>query len=64
MSENNHRYPSGRMKFTGFGLAIGLVFGGLVGILIGNPIVFAGGTMVLGLAVGAILDKRSASNDS
>lgn len=47
------------LKFTGLGLVIGLVFGGLIGILIGNPIIFAGGTMVLGFAIGSSLDQRS-----
>jgi hypothetical protein len=64
MSENNTRHSIGRMKFTGLGLAIGLVFGGLVGFLIGNPIIFAGGTMVLGFAIGAALDKKNSTNDS
>jgi uncharacterized membrane protein len=64
MSENKNRQLSGRMKFSGIGLAIGLVFGGLVGVLIGNPIIFAGGTMVLGFAIGAALDRRRSSNDS
>ena len=58
MSENKNRYSPERRKFTGLGLALGLVFGGLVGILIGNPIIFAGGTMVLGFAIGAALDRR------
>ncbi|MFN2146175.1 MAG: hypothetical protein ACK2T7_12550 [Anaerolineales bacterium] len=47
-----------RMKFAGIGAALGLVFGGLVGLLIGNPMVFAGGGMVLGLAVGSAFDQR------
>ena len=64
MPKNSNDYTFGRMKFTGLGLAIGLVFGGLVGFLIGNPIIFAGGTMVLGLAIGAALDKKSSTNDS
>ena len=64
MSENKKRYFSGKMKYTGLGLAIGLVLGGLVGILIGNPIIYAGGTMVLGFAIGAALDRRSSSKDS
>lgn len=58
MSENKNLTSSGSMKFTGIGLAVGLVFGGLVGILIGNPIIFAGGGMVLGYAIGSALDKR------
>ena len=37
---------------------------GLVGLLIGNPIIFAGGTMVLGFAIGSALDKRSRSIES
>lgn len=59
MSDNDNRYSSGRMKFTGLGIGIGLVFGWLVGTLIGNPIVFAGGGMVLGLAIGTSLYQRS-----
>lgn len=47
-----------RMKFAGLGMAVGLVFGGLVGFLIGNPIVFAGRTMVLGAAIGTAIDNR------
>ena len=58
MSDNKNRTTSGGMKFTGLGLAIGLVFGWLVGTLIGNPIVFAGGGMVLGFAIGSALDRR------
>ena len=58
MSNNHDReVPSGN-KFTGIGMAIGLVVGGLVGILIGNPFVFAGGGLVLGLAIGLALNRR------
>ena len=46
------------VKFAGLGAAVGLVFGGLVGLLIGNPVVFAGGGMILGIAVGTALDQR------
>ena len=59
MSEQKNRYSPGSMKYTGFGLAIGLVFGGMVGILIGNPIIFAGGGMVLGLAAGSAFDRSN-----
>lgn len=58
MSDNDHRSSSGRLKFSGLGMAIGLVFGWLVGYLVGNPIVFAGGGLVLGGAIGAALDRR------
>jgi hypothetical protein len=61
MPGNDHRDPQGRLKYAGYGLAIGLVFGWLVGNLIGNPILFAGGTMLLGFAIGAALDRRSTS---
>ena len=55
-NQNKETYQS--MKFAGYGMAIGLVFGGLVGLLIGNPIVFAGGGMVLGLAICTAFDRR------
>ena len=47
-----------KISYTALGMAVGLVFGGVVGLIIGNPIIFAGGGMVLGLAVGAALDNR------
>ena len=55
---NQSKETNQRMKLSGVGAAVGLVFGGLVGLLIGNPIVFAGGAMVLGIAFGSALDKR------
>lgn len=60
----NHNNPS-PIKVTnkGLGMAIGLIFGGLVGLLIGNPIIFTGGGLVLGLALGAALDNRGQSNN-
>lgn len=58
MNKQNFQKPSQRNRFAGLGMAIGLVFGGLIGFLIGNPIIFAGGTMVLGFAIGAALDRR------
>ena len=47
----------GTKAYTAYGLAIGLVLGGLVGLLVGNLIIFAGGGLVLGLAIGSALDK-------
>ena len=58
MPEKNNPYSPRSMKFSALGMAIGLVVGGLVGFLIGNPIIFAGGVMVLGFAIGAALDRR------
>ncbi len=57
MSANNSLKSTTSNK--GIGMAIGLVFGGLVGLLIGNPIVFAGGGLVLGLSVGYALDRKN-----
>jgi hypothetical protein len=58
MSENKGYSTAGGMKYAGLGLAVGLVLGGLVGVLIGNPVIFAGGTMIIGFAIGTALDKR------
>ena len=56
MSTNN---PSSfKIKYTGIGMALGLVLGGLLGLIVGNMIIFAGGGLVLGMAVGAALDNR------
>ena len=55
---NDNKESNRRMKFAGIGAAIGLMFGGLVGVLIGNPMVFAGGGMVVGLAIGTTFDQR------
>lgn len=58
MSANFDNKPSPSISYKGLGLGIGLIFGGIVGLLIGNLIIFAGGGMVLGLAVGYALDSR------
>lgn len=47
-----------KISYTALGLAIGLILGGIVGLIIDNMIVFAGGGMVLGLAIGTALDNR------
>lgn len=47
-----------RISVMGSSMALGLVLGGLVGILIDNMIIFAGGGMVLGLALGTALESR------
>ena len=62
-------YQSGKMKMEsqtkkarfslmGSAMALGLVLGGLVGILIDTMIIFSGGGMILGLAVGTALESR------
>lgn len=59
MSKKNTQQPAKGITYTAVGIAIGLVFGGLVGFLIGNPVIFAGGTMVLGFAIGSAIDNRN-----
>jgi len=56
MSDKNQ--PSTRISFKGIGMAVGLIVGGLVGLAIDNLVIFAGGGLVLGLAVGTALDNR------
>ena len=62
--ENNNKTTSRRMTYASRGLAIGLVFGGLLGILTGNPVIFTGGSMVLGFAIGSALDNRDKENNN
>ena len=47
-----------RWTYTGAGMGIGLVVGGLLGLLIDNLAFSAGGGMILGLAMGLALEKR------
>ena len=54
----------GKVSYTALGLSIGLIFGGLVGLVIDNMIIFAGGGLVLGLAIGSALDSRRLEDDS
>lgn len=56
MSDKNQ--PSTRISYKGIGMAVGLIVGGLVGLAIDNLVIFAGGGLVLGLAVGTALDNR------
>jgi uncharacterized membrane protein len=54
---SNQNNSQREISYTALSLAVGLIFGGLIGLLIGNPIIFAGGGLVLGLAFGAVLDN-------
>ena len=47
-----------RFSYTALGLAIGLILGGSVGLVLNNLIIFAGGGLVLGLAIGYAMDSR------
>jgi hypothetical protein len=62
MSENNDSQRN--ISYTALGLAIGLILGGIVGLIIDNMIIFAGGGLVLGLAIGSALDNRRLEDDS
>lgn len=50
---------SGKICYAAFGPAIGLVLGGMIGLLLDNLIIFAGGGLILGSAIGGALDDRS-----
>ncbi|MFN2130887.1 MAG: glycine zipper family protein [Anaerolineae bacterium] len=56
--------PSRQVSYTALGMAIGLIVGGIVGLIIGNMVIFAGGGLVLGLAIGYALDQRVRANDA
>ena len=56
------KYKKRRMNYKGIGMAIGLIFGWVIGSLAGNPIIFAGGTMILGFAIGTAIDQRNREN--
>jgi len=53
-----------KISYTALGLAIGLILGGIVGLAIDNMIIFAGGGLALGLAIGSALDSRHLEDDS
>jgi len=53
-----------RISYTALGLAIGLILGGIAGLVIDNMVIFAGGGLVLGLAIGSALDNRRLEDDS
>ena len=44
--------------YKAIGMIVGLIIGGILGLLIDNMIIFAGGGMVLGLAIGSALDNQ------
>ena len=62
MSKNN--YLQRKIAYTILGLSTGLILGGIVGLIIDNMIIFAGGGLVLGLAIGSDLDSRRLEDDS
>ena len=57
MSQEHNSQLSRRANYVSLGLAIGLIFGGAIG-LVQDNITFAGGGMVIGFAIGSALEKR------
>jgi hypothetical protein len=45
-------------------MALGLVIGGVIGLLIENMVIFTGGGLVLGLAIGSALDNRRSTGSA
>jgi hypothetical protein len=62
MNTNHDKPASNSFSYTRYGMALGLIVGGFLGVLVGNPAIFAGGGLVLGLAVGRALDQRIKTN--
>jgi len=62
MSRNNTSQR--KIPYRALGMALGLVFGGIIGLLIDNMIIFAGGGLVLGLAIGTALDNRHSTGSA
>ena len=62
MSRENNTQK--KISYTGLGLAIGLILGGIVGLAVNNMIIFVGGGLVLGLGIGSALDNRRLEDDS
>jgi F0F1-type ATP synthase assembly protein I len=58
MSTQNESQKKAKFGNLGAAMSLGLVLGGLVGILIDNMIIFAGGGMIVGLSIGLALEKK------
>lgn len=57
MSKNNIQPPE-KISSTALCLTVGLILGGIVGLVIDNIVIFVGGGLVLGLAIGSALENR------
>jgi len=62
MSKNKN--SGKRISYIAHGLAVGLTLGGIVGLIIDNMVIFAGGGLIVGLAIGSALDNRRLEDDS
>jgi uncharacterized membrane protein len=47
-----------RVSVLGVGMALGLVFGGILGLILDNLVIYAGGGMILGLAIATAIESR------
>lgn len=62
MSKNKN--SGKRISYTALGLAVGLILGVIVGLIIDNMVIFAGGGLIVGLAIGSALENRRLEDDS
>lgn len=62
MSKNKN--SGKRISYTALGLAVGLILGAIVGLIIDNMVIFAGGGLIVGLAIGSALENRRLEDDS
>ena len=60
---SNNKQSQKKISYTALCLSIGLILGGIVGLIIDNMIIFTGGGLVLGLAIGSALDGRRLEDD-
>lgn len=58
MTEKMEKEGNARIGIMGVAMSLGLVLGGLVGLTLDNMIIFSGGGMIVGLAIGLALEKR------
>lgn len=47
-----------RISILGVGMALGLVFGGIFGLVVDNLVIFSGGGMIIGLAMATAIESR------
>jgi hypothetical protein len=58
MDNQNSIKKDARVSILGVGMALGLVFGGIFGLVVDNLVIFAGGGMILGLAMATAIESR------
>jgi F0F1-type ATP synthase assembly protein I len=61
MSEQSNTKNQADISRMGSFMALGLVFGGIVGLILDNLVLISGGGMILGLALGTALEKKRQS---